>query len=83
MTYKKINNSTIDFVIVHQDNTLTPVIVSERNSLYLPKIYSGFHKEYGHRVRRYIKAIPLSVSVSSFEGKEFFCVPYFMISKVF
>jgi predicted AAA+ superfamily ATPase len=38
MTYQKVNNSTIDFIILHGDNTITTIIVSESNSDKPPKV---------------------------------------------
>jgi DNA-binding sugar fermentation-stimulating protein len=82
MTYKKVNNSSIDFVIVHADSTLTPIMVSERNTSTAPKIYASFFEHYGHRIRRCIKTTPLLLHKGSYRDKEFFCVPHFMISKI-
>ncbi len=81
MTYKKINNSSIDFVILHSDGMLTPVVVSEKNTSTVPKIYNGFAQLYGDRIRRYIKTTPLLAQRSQFDDKEFICVPHFMMSK--
>ena len=81
MTYKKINNSSIDFVILHSDGILTPVVVSEKNTSTVPKIYNGFAQLYGDRIRRYIKTTPLLAQRSQFDDKEFICVPHFMMSK--
>lgn len=39
MTYKKINNSAIDFVIYHADGSITPIVVSDKNTSNVPKIY--------------------------------------------
>ena len=83
MTYKKINNSAIDFVISHSDGTLTPIMVSDKNTTTVPKIYNNFSEYYGHRIRRYIKATPLLAGQSIYREKDFVCVPYFMISKCF
>ena len=55
MTYKKINNSAIDFVISHSDGTLTPIMVSDKNTTTVPKIYNNFSEYYGHRIRRFVE----------------------------
>lgn len=81
MTYKKINNSSIDFIIVHADGTLTPISVSEKNTSTIPKVYNGFRELYGDRIRSYIKTTPLLAQRGQFGNKEFICVPHFMISK--
>lgn len=82
MTYKKVNNSSIDFVIVHADGSLTPIMVSEKNTTTTPKIYANFFDLYGDRIRRCIKTTPLVLHKDMYRGKEFFCVPHFMISKI-
>ncbi len=79
MTYKKINNSLIDFIILHKDNTITPIIVSESNTNKAPKVYQGFHAQYGHRIRRYIKTTPLLAQRTYYKDKELICTPHFMI----
>ena len=82
LTYQKINNSKIDFIIRHEDDTITPVFVSESNTNKPPKIFKGFHEKYGHRVRKYIKTTPLLAQKGEIFGKEFDCVPHFMIHSV-
>jgi len=82
MTYKKINNSSIDTIIFHSDGTLTPIVVSEKNTSTVPKIYAGFHQLYGDRIRKYIKTTPLLVEHQMIDSKPFVCVPHFMISKI-
>ncbi len=79
MTYQKINNSSIDFIIVHSDNSLTPIIVSDSNTDKPPKVLKGFHEQYGDRVRKYIKTTSLTAKKSVYQDKEFICIPHFMI----
>ena len=82
MTYQKTNNSRIDFIIEHEDKTLTVIIVSSNNTPSVPKVFKGFDERYGERVRHYIKTTPLSIHQGEFEGKPFTCVPHFMISQL-
>lgn len=79
MTYQKINNSTIDFIIEHTDKTYTVIVVSDSNSNKPPKIFKSFHENYGDKVRKYIKTTPLHAQRTSYQDKEFICVPHFMI----
>lgn len=81
MTYQKINNSTIDFIIIHEDDSITPIIVSDSNTNTPPKVLRWFHQQYGHRVRSYIKTTPLTVAKVPFYDKTLVCIPHFMISK--
>ena len=67
MTYKKINNSDIDFVILHSDESITPIVISQHNTASIPKIYHSFHENYQHRIRRYIKTTPLQREQGDFE----------------
>lgn len=80
MTYQKINNSTIDFIILHNDNTITPIVVSESNTEKAPKVLKWFHTQYGERVRQYIKTTPLLAKKTTYQNKKLICVPYFMIT---
>ena len=82
MTYQKINNSKIDFIIAHKDGTITPVFVSESNTNKPPKIFKWFHTIYGDRVRKYIKTTPLLAYKGEAFDKEFVCVPHFMIHTI-
>jgi hypothetical protein len=38
MTYQKINNSAIDFIILHDDDTITPIVITESNTNKPPKV---------------------------------------------
>ena len=82
MTYQKINNSTIDFIILHEDNSITPVVITESNTNKAPKVLKSFHEHYGNRIRRYIKTTPLYAERTSYRDKELLCVPHFMIKTV-
>ena len=82
MTYKKINNSIVDFVIFHADNTITPIIVTESNTNKAPKVLKWFDTQYGHRIRRYIKTTPLYAERTTYHDKELLCIPHFMIKTV-
>jgi len=82
MTYQKINNSTIDFIILHEDNSITPIVITESNTKKAPKVLKSFHEHYGHRIRRYIKTTPLYAQRTSYCDKELLCVPHFMIKTV-
>ena len=82
MTYQKINSSSIDFIILHKDNTITPIVVTESNTNKAPKVFKGFHKEYGERIRKYIKTTPLYAEKTTYHDKELLCVPHFMITTV-
>lgn len=82
MTYQKINNSAIDFIIVHEDNTITPIVITESNTNKPPKVLKWFHQHYGHRIRRYIKTTPLHAERTAYYDKELLCVPHFMIKTV-
>jgi uncharacterized protein len=79
MTYQKVNNSSIDFIIVHNDNTITPIIISEKNTDKAPKVFKWFHDQYWSRIRKYIKTTPLIAKQWTYNNKEFVCVPHFMI----
>ncbi len=79
MTYQKVNNSTIDFIIEHQDNTYTVIVVSDSNSNKPPKIFKSFHETYWNKVRKYIKTTSLTAQKNTYNNKEFICVPHFMI----
>lgn len=79
MTYQKINNSTIDFIIEHADKTYTVIVVSDSNSNKPPKIFKSFHENYWNKVRKYIKTTPLHAQRTNYQDKEFICVPHFMI----
>jgi hypothetical protein len=79
LTYKKINNSNIDFIIIHDDDTITAIIVSESNTDKVPKVFKWFHEQYWLRVRKYIKTTPLIAKQWTYNSKEFICVPHFMI----
>ena len=81
-TYQKINNSKIDFIIQHEDGTLTPIIVSESNTNKPAKIFKWFHKVYGDRVRQYIKTTPLLAYQWATLDRKFLCIPHFMIQTV-
>ena len=78
MTYQKVNNSSIDFIIVHKDKTITPIVVSDSNTDKLPKVFKWFHVQYGHLVRHYIKTTSLTAKRTSYQDKELICVPHFM-----
>jgi predicted AAA+ superfamily ATPase len=82
MTYQKINNSSIDFIIVHNDKTITPIVVSDSNTNKPPKVLKSFHTHYGDRVRKYIKTTPLHAERTAYYDKELICVPHFMIKTV-
>ena len=82
MTYQKINNSRIDFIIEHEDGMLSVVFVSDSNTNKPPKVFKGFHERYGHRVKRYIKTTPLLAYQGTIYDKEFFCLPHFMIQSL-
>lgn len=79
MTYQKINNSSIDFIIIHADNTITAIIVSDSNTDKAPKVFKGFHQQYGDRVKQYIKTTPLIAQRWTYNDTPFICVPHFMI----
>lgn len=81
-TYQKINNSRINFIIQHNDGTITPIFVSESNTHKPPKIFKGFDSIYGSRVRKYIKTTPLLAYQDQLFDKEFICAPHFMIHTV-
>ena len=82
MTYQKTNNSRVDFVIRHHDDTLTVIVVAPNNTISLPKVLKWFHRRYGNRVRKYIKTTPLKVYQGDFEWVPFVCLPHFMISQL-
>lgn len=78
-SYQKVNMSSIDFVIIHADETITPIIVSERNSPATPKIYHSFADKYGYKVRRYIKTTLSSYNKWTHADKDFICLPHALI----
>ncbi len=81
-TYQKINNSRIDFIVEHEDKTLSVIFVSDSNTEKPPKVFKWFHERYGHRIRKYIKTTPLLAYKWEFFDKEFICIPHFMIHTV-
>ena len=81
LTYKKINGSEIDFIIKHK-NKLTPIVIGERNTASLPKVYEGFIKQYGKQTKKLYKT-SFSISASNmYHKKEFHTLPYYLIGMV-
>jgi len=78
-SYQKINMSSIDFLIIHDDGTITPIIVSERNSPAIPKIYHSFAEKYGDKVRRYVKTTLSSYSKGKHADRDYLCIPHALI----
>lgn len=78
LTYKKVNWSSIDFIISY-NKKITPIVVWERNSVAVPKVYEWFIKQYGKQIKQLYKT-SLSLSGSdTYEKKEFHTVPYYLI----
>lgn len=78
-SYQKVNMSSIDFLIIHADESITPIIVSERNSPAIPKIYHSFADKYGSRVRRYVKTTLSSYSKGTHKDTDYICLPHALI----
>lgn len=81
MTYKKINWSAIDFIIQKWD-LLYPIVIWERNTATLPKVYNGFMKQYGEQVATLYKTSLSTSAEDMFQEKSFYTIPYYLIGMV-
>jgi predicted AAA+ superfamily ATPase len=80
-TYKKINGSEIDIIVEYNDLAY-PIVIGERDSDAMPKVFEGFLKAYGGRIGGLLKTTPGSASVREICGEhcvQFQTVPYFLI----
>lgn len=75
MTYKKVNLSEIDFVVVRADGSIIPVSISEKDTPYPPKIVTSFLEMYGYRVHHRIKLCPTLLHHEQRNGYDLHCIP--------
>ncbi|MBP6911462.1 hypothetical protein KBC03_07895, partial [Patescibacteria group bacterium] len=79
-TYKKINGSEIDFLIT-DPHTNIPIVIGDKNTDSVPKVFAGFDGIYGEHTPYYIKTSLSTSSVKYLEGKPVYTIPYFLIGK--
>lgn len=79
-TYKKINGSEIDFLITDTATNI-PVVIGDKNTDSVPKVFAGFEELYGKHTPEYIKTSLSTSSVNYIEGKPVYIMPYFLIGK--
>ncbi len=78
MAYKKVNWSEIDFIISYKKN-ITPIVVWERDSTALPKVFEWFIKQYWNNVKQLFKTSISLSATKKYEKKEFYTIPYYLI----
>lgn len=82
MTYKKINWSQIELIVEH-NKKLYPIVIWERNTSSLPKVYEWFVKRYNKKIWALYKTSSSTNATGSYEQKEFHTLPYYLIGMVF
>lgn len=78
MTYKKINLSEIEFIVIRSDGEIIPISISQKDSVHPPKIINWFMSMYGHRVRHWIKLCPTLLHTEKKETYTMHCLPWCM-----
>lgn len=61
---------------------MIPVVVGDKNTESLPKVFKGFDELYGEKTSHYIKTTPLHSSTNYLDAKPVYIVPYFLIGKL-
>lgn len=75
MTYKKINLSEIDFILVRGDGAIVPISISEKDTPHPPKIVTSFLQMYGDRVTHRIKLCPTLLHHEHLGNQTLHCIP--------
>lgn len=84
-TYKKVNGSSIDFIVKKADGSLILIFISDEESVSCPKIVTHFSALVGAPIRGVIKTSRLKTYIAP-EKKypfRFLIVPPFLITKAY
>ncbi len=78
--YQKINGSKIDYVVC-SDKHIIPVVVGDKNTESIPKVFAGFSEHYGEKIETLIKTTASFSSMNYLGEKPVYVIPYFLIGK--
>lgn len=81
MTYQKVNGSSIDCIVRHDNGTITPYIILDHAHPMRSKALYHFIQEYHHLINRAVEISPWYLGDHEIHGVQVVNMPSMMISK--